>query len=363
MISNFDIVESVDKKIEQIRTKSLDLSFNELLDMYENKELIINPEYQRLFRWNDEKQSRFIESLILEMPIPPIFVIETELGEYELIDGLQRISTYLNFRGSLYLDKPPLTLEGCDIIEELNGQNYQTLPKTTQIKLKRNFIRVEVLRKESDKKLRYYMFKRLNTGGEILSEQEVRNCTIRLLDSEVNDFIAELSLNINFGNTIIKIKEEEIKKKFDQELILRYFSLKNNLDNYFTPFDEYLTNYLERVAKKQIIFDLEQERKNFEDTFEILNKIDGANTFSTLLQKDKPKENFVIYYFEGFTLGIQSHLLKLKTLKNYNDIKNIFDEIKINDSFSPYKTGSKSNIINRTNILKNKLDEYFDTVR
>ena len=95
-----NLIENIDSQIIKIRTKSLDVSFNELYDMYQNNELTISPDYQRLFRWEEEKQSRFVESLILEMPVPPIFVIETEDGVYELIDGLQRISSYLHFRAS-----------------------------------------------------------------------------------------------------------------------------------------------------------------------------------------------------------------------------------------------------------------------
>ena len=171
-----DIIQSIDNNMEKVRTKSLDLSFNELLDMYESEELIIDPDYQRLFRWDDEKQSRFIESLILEMPVPPIFVIETSDNVYELIDGLQRISSYLHFRGITIKDgykndNDFLKLEGCDIIKDINGLTYNDLPKPIQIKMKRNFIRVEVLRKQSDQMLRYHMFKRLNTGGENLSRQ------------------------------------------------------------------------------------------------------------------------------------------------------------------------------------------------
>ena len=100
-----ELIADVDSQIVNIRTKSLDVSFNELYDMYENEELIIAPDYQRLFRWEPEKQSRFIESLILEMPVPPIFVIETDNGIYELIDGLQRISSYLHFRGIKFGEK------------------------------------------------------------------------------------------------------------------------------------------------------------------------------------------------------------------------------------------------------------------
>ncbi|MEI3612493.1 DUF262 domain-containing protein [Pseudogracilibacillus sp. SO30301A] len=82
-VSPAELIQIVDSKIDLVKTRTLDLSFNELLDMYEDDELEISPEYQRLFRWSEEKQSRFIESLILEMPIPPIFVIEVKDGIYE----------------------------------------------------------------------------------------------------------------------------------------------------------------------------------------------------------------------------------------------------------------------------------------
>jgi len=115
-----NLIENVDSQIINIRTKSLDVSFNELYDMYTDGELVISPDYQRLFRWEEEKQSRFIESLILEMPVPPIFVIEVNDGIYELIDGLQRVSSYLHFRGEDLGEAAtePLILCGCDIIPE-----------------------------------------------------------------------------------------------------------------------------------------------------------------------------------------------------------------------------------------------------
>ena len=126
-----NLIQNVDSQIINIRTKSLDISFNELYDMYKNNELEISPDYQRLFRWGEEKQSRFIESLILEMPVPPIFVIETDDGIYELIDGLQRISSYLHFRGERLGETEDdfLVLNGCDIVNDLNGLIFDNLPK------------------------------------------------------------------------------------------------------------------------------------------------------------------------------------------------------------------------------------------
>ena len=156
------LIESVDGAITRVRTRAVDVSFNELFDMYKSKELVINPDFQRLFRWPESKQSQLIESLILELPVPSIYVIEVDDGVYELIDGLQRISSYFHFRGR-HPEFPQqedhfLVLQECDVLPDLNGQTYETLPQAIQIKLKRHFIRMEVLRRESDKRLRYHMF-------------------------------------------------------------------------------------------------------------------------------------------------------------------------------------------------------------
>ena len=101
-----DLLAAIDRERKNVHTQSLDLSFNELLDMSESKELDISPDYQRLFQWSEGARSRFIESLILEMPVPPVYVVEEEEGRYMLIDGLQRISSVLTFtrciRGSSF---------------------------------------------------------------------------------------------------------------------------------------------------------------------------------------------------------------------------------------------------------------------
>lgn len=103
------------------------------------------------------------------MPVPPIFVIETDEGIYELIDGLQRISSYLHFRGerfevededdSIEALEDFLRLQGCDIVPDLNGLTFNELPKALQIKIKRSFVRMEVIKKESETALKYHMFK------------------------------------------------------------------------------------------------------------------------------------------------------------------------------------------------------------
>ncbi|UUV35790.1 DUF262 domain-containing protein [Amycolatopsis roodepoortensis] len=313
-----DIIGEVDEKITAVRTSSIDFSFNELADMHASGELIIDPEFQRMFRWNEGAQSRFIESLLLELPIPPIFLIEREDRIYELIDGLQRLSSYLHFTSRLAPEGeplPPLELSDCDIIEKLNGYSYESLPRPLKIKLRRSYVRAEILRKESDPRLRYYMFKRLNTGGELLSQQEIRNATIRLLSNEFNSFMIDLSQNPDFVACTSIISTDARNRKFDQELVLRFFALKNDFLSYVHDVSEFLTDYMEKVSDPDdsTAFDFDSERAVFAKTFSILKKISDilnidSRIFGTIGRGNEPRSQFSVYHFEGLSLGLQSVL-------------------------------------------------------
>ncbi len=364
MLSNEMVIKAIDERAKSVKTKSLDISFNELLDMYNNQELIIDPDYQRMFRWSDEKQSMFIESLILEMPLPPIFVIEREEGNYELIDGLQRISTYLHFR---YKDidegirkdfssdriTEELSLTGCDIVKELNDYTFDDLPRAIQLKLKRNFIRMEVLRKETDTNLRYHMFKRLNTGGELLSNQEVRNCTIRLLGNSFNNFIIECSEYDYFKKSIANVREDYVVTKKDQELVLRYFALKNNLENYKKDLDFFLTDYMEKVTTGDMPFDYSKEKEVFEKTFKYIYDLNGKNAFSSVinLEDNKFKTDIIMYFYDSFTCGIAQCVDILET-KSVANMKKALNSLRKNKDFLKTRTGGKRNTEERIALVE-----------
>lgn len=314
------ILTEIESKIEKVHTQSLDLSFNELLNMFENEELDISPDYQRLFRWSEGARSRFIESLILEMPVPPIYVVETESGSYQLIDGLQRFSSYLHLRGELEakhmgVNKGEfLVLSDCDIIDSINGLTFNDLPMALKIKLKRSFVRVEVVRKGSDKKFKYHMFKRLNTGGEELTEQQIRNCTIRMLDPTFNDFIIKLSETADYSMCVSNLSDSQRYGSYDQELVLRYFALKNNKDGFKHDVADFMTEYMESVADGTVEFDYKENEVNFLKVFELFNKAHGDKIFGRLNnQSDKLQSNFGIYHFESLCIGIQCVIDKINT--------------------------------------------------
>ena len=285
-----DLISAIEDRVKQVHPQSLDISFNELLDMYKNSELNIRPEYQRLFQWSEGARSRFIESLLLRMPVPPIYVLEEDDGKYILIDGLQRISSYLHLRGELeakHIDPPVhkgnnLILTDCDIVEELNGKTFEDISTTLQIRLKRAFVRVEVIRKDSDPRLKYHMFKRLNTGGQILSHQQMRNCTIRLLDEKFNNFIIELSQEETFCRCIESVTQERTLSAFDQELVLRFFAMKNNLKNFKHDVASFLTKYMEMVSDPDdpLLFNYKIEKEVFLKTFTILDRTLGDLSFT-----------------------------------------------------------------------------------
>ena len=388
------IQQSIDAQIKEMKITSLDISFNELADMYKDGELIINPDYQRLFRWDIGKQSRFIESLLLEMPIPPIYVIEIEDGKYELIDGLQRISTYLCFRGNFKSEisdtidtsdadedddeiidehdyesygniQNNFRLEDCDIVKELNGLSFNELPTNLKIKAKRCFVRMEVLRKGINPTMKYHMFKRLNTGGEKLSAQEIRNCSIRLIDSRFIDFINDLTQNSDFKATIKSISKLKKQKKYAEELVLRYFATKNDSDTFSHHIDEFLTNYMEKVSIADVsekpVFDYEKEKDCFEKTFYYLNQALGSDIFRSYRIKTDNLSSFNVYIFETISYSFHNILPQLDSGEiQIDELKRRINNVKKSSDYKALTIGGGKNssgvMKNRCELMKNGLE-------
>lgn len=366
-----EIIAAIESKIQKAHTQSLDLSLNELLDMKKNGELDISPDYQRLFRWSEGARSRFIESLLLEMPVPPIYVVEEDDSTYVLIDGLQRISSYLHFRGELeapHLDPPvnigdELILSDCDIVEELNGKTFNSLPTALQIRLKRSFVRVEVVRKGSDPKFKYHMFKRLNTGGVLLTVQQMRNCTIRLLDPVFNDFIIEMAEgDDNFKQATQALTKEQMFSSFNHELVLRFFALKNYRDEFVHDVSDFLTDYMEGVTTGDIQFDYQENKDIFQKVFKVLNKSAGAKAFGYANKnRDKVTSSVGVYQYEAFTIGILSHLDEFDASNEQEmlELGEKIKSIKLSEDFISITTGggknSKGPLASRIEYIENNI--------
>ncbi|WP_156991137.1 DUF262 domain-containing protein [Caproicibacter fermentans] len=245
------LVDEITKTRNSLKTDKLDMSYGELMSMYEKEELIISPSFQRLFRWSSRQQTRFIESILLGIPIPAVFVAEGEFGKWEVVDGLQRISTVLSFFGELKTDKKGVnkwTLLAGNLIPKLEGYTIDTLPIQYVRNIKRSVCRVEVIKWDSQWDMRYELFSRLNTGGAVLTEQELRNCIFRNDLKEFYVFVENASSLKEF-NKLVGLSEKQKSELYDQELIVRFISLVNEWKNVNTSADQHMTHYMQNLVK------------------------------------------------------------------------------------------------------------------
>lgn len=216
--------------------------------MKDGRVLDITPKYQRRFRWQRKKQSLLIESLLLNIPMPSIFLYEKDLAEYEVMDGRQRLSTVFDFMK----EKGGFKLQGLEKLAFLNGKDYKSLPEKVQATLRRASFPVTIILSESDAtnklipRLRQLVFERLNTGGQILNSQEVRNC---IYDGAFNDMLVRVARSALFTKIWgIPPKEEnesthpsdKLKQNryfatmTDCEIVLRYFAFADT-ERYTVP--------------------------------------------------------------------------------------------------------------------------------
>lgn len=227
-LSSEEIYELVEKARNELTTETTRFSFGEIATYYDDKILNISPDFQRLYRWDEERKSQFIESILLRFPFPPIFVSEDKDGIWELVDGLQRITTVLSFMGKEVGDAPKgWKLDGCEMLSTLDGLSYQDLPIRLQNDIRRASVSVEILRpKTNSLSMKYKLFERLNTGGVPLEKQEVRNAIFR--DSKNNDrlntTLLELSKTEQFL-TITALPKNKVDQQFGADLVLRFFAL------------------------------------------------------------------------------------------------------------------------------------------
>jgi hypothetical protein len=299
----------------------------EIINLYKDEELIINPAFQRLFRWEISQKTRFIESLLLGIPVPPIFVFQTEEGVWELIDGLQRLSTVFEFVGILRDEEgdvvEPSVLEGTTFLPHLRDKRWEDsskkakdgIGKGQQIEIKRSRIRVEILKKESDPQAKYELFQRLNTGGSNLSEQEIRNCVAIMINPEFYKWLDDCADYEPFVDTTDQT-ETAVKKQANVELALRFFAYRNvkyekNLDVH-----EYLDAALIRMATDKN-FPGQKERDVFERTFDIISDALGDDAFKKW-DGSKFSGMFLQSTYEIMATGVSKNL---KTIEQMPEAK------------------------------------------
>lgn len=343
---------------KNIKTDSYDMSIGEILSLYHDGDLKLNPAFQRLYRWDQDHKVRFIESILIGIPIPQIFVAQKEDGKWDIVDGVQRISTLLQLVGELP-DYKPLILEGTDYLPSLDGMTWETMPNDAKRILKRARIGVNIILTENSIESQYELFQRLNTGGVSLESQEIRNCLIIMLNESYYEKINELKNYPAFKNCLT-ITEEKLKVEYHMELIVRYLIAKRNKVDYTTynPATEKLSHFLDHeiallIADKD--FDIDAEIKLFKKTFDFLERIIGENAFKKYNgEKDKFEGPFSNTSFEAVLVGIAENLDALKDKDVKSKIKDLYSEEK-------FKKSSERGVrvINRFRELNQFSREYF----
>ncbi|AFZ34813.1 protein of unknown function DUF262 [Stanieria cyanosphaera PCC 7437] len=334
--------EEIDKTRQEIRTDGYLMSIGEWISLYEKNEIDIHPDFQRFFRWSDHQKSTFIESILLGIPIPPIFVSQRDDGVWDVVDGVQRLSTIYEFVGLLNIgnrekDQFPVALQKTTYLPSLEGKKWDdpndkenSLTQAQRLLIKRAKIAVNIVEKESDEMVKYELFQRLNTGGAIATPQEVRNCILLMLNKDLYELMRALANYESFRNCIA-LSDRLYEEQYDMELVLRFILLfdrdQESIKKLGGDVSVFLTDEMRKIALNKEL-DYTHIKEGFTTTFDTLNNTLVDDSF----RRYKPDTNrflggFLLSAYEVIALGIGYHYKNLPPTDQISDrIKSIWSD-------------------------------------
>lgn len=224
-------------KDRKIITQPYDLVVESLIDQIKNGTLFLRPiserpAFQRKYVWSNKLASRLIESILLNVPIPPCYLSQNDEYELDVIDGQQRLYSIYRFIDNRF------KLTNLEILTELNGLQFHELPPTIQRQFKTHTLRLIAITNQSHAEIKFDVFQRLNTNTMPLNAQELRNCIYR---GSLNDLLKD-AVQYEPWLNIISRKEPD-KRMRDEELVLRFFAFSiHGVDNYRTPQKHWLND-------------------------------------------------------------------------------------------------------------------------
>lgn len=316
------LIEQIDKKRKEIKTDGYPMAISEWISMYESNELDIHPEFQRFYRWSLSQKTALIESILLGIPLPPIFVSQRSDGVWDVVDGLQRLSTIFQFLGILKdengISIDPLVLQETKYLPALKGIQWdngvdskKSLPKDLQLVIKRSKLHASIILKESDETAKYELFQRLNTGGTELSAQEVRNCLLVMINKPFFDWLKSLSKNEAFISTTA-LSDRPLEEAYDVELALRFVLLAqvDVLDiKSIGDVSGFITEKMVQLAGGNKVKRTPIARA-FKETFSILDNVLGDNAFKRFNpHKNKHEGGFLVSLYETIGLGVAFNII------------------------------------------------------
>jgi hypothetical protein len=238
-----ELEEASDKEdSEPVSSQPHDWTISTIRDKYERGHIDLQPHYQREYVWElrPELPSRLIESILLEIPIPPLYFVRLNSGKIEVVDGQQRLTTLIRFVTN------KLRLQKLQKLSSLNGKLFKDLSEQEQEKISDATIRSIVINAGKNLDLRYEIFERLNRGAMALNEQEIRNCAYRGLFC---DLLAELEQDANWRK--VKGGDTPEHRFIEREMILRFFAFANRIDHYVGNLKTFLNDYMGKHAPNE----------------------------------------------------------------------------------------------------------------
>ncbi|WP_339752759.1 DUF262 domain-containing protein [Algoriphagus aquimarinus] len=348
-------IENVDTKDLDVSNDDLfnitswgaDMSFRELINMYDDDELL-KPELQRKYVWEKPEASRFIESILLGLPIPSIFLAKTPDNNKLIIDGYQRIMTVYD-----YIKKGVFTKDGkafkltntAKINKRWRGKSYSELSENDQKKMKQTTIHAIIFEQkhptDNDSSL-FQIFERINTSGKVLKPQEIRNCVYQ---GKLNDLLFELNKDINwrklYGTDI------EDSRMLDLEFILRFFALGQkhirDLTKGQISLKIYLNEYMGEKAHNEEPF-IELKRKEFQNVVKFLYENIGSNAFRNLAADNTYQSRFNPTVFDSITIATNFAIAKLGEGITKSELKKKHKTLLADEKFKEYSTTRTTNI-------------------
>lgn len=293
------------------------------------KKTLYVPSYQREFVWNNEKQSRFIESVLLGVPLTPFLVSEDENHRLEIIDGSQRIRTLIAF----YEDR--LRVKKLDKLDMLKGAKYKDLPRRIQRYFENRDFKIIIV-DEANSEIKKDIFKRINTSSEKLSDSEIRKGSY---SGEFYNMVLELKKNEIFKG-ICPISDTKKKRGEYEELILRFFAYSDNYLEFKHDVAIFLNDYLD--TKNEESFDKTNYLNRFNEMITFVNK-----NFPIGFRKDETNQAIPRVRFEAIAVGVHLALQENPNLENPN-----MDWL-TSEGFRIQTTSDASNNPNR---LKNRIE-------
>jgi hypothetical protein len=350
-------------QMRQIVTQKLDIPISTLPAMLADN-IQINPDFQRRDRWDEERQSRLIESLLMNVPIPPVFLGEDDYGSYVVLDGRQRLTAIQSFLNNT------LALKGLLVWDDLNGLRFNDLVKRGLDKhLTRRFLSAIALLKESSLAIKYDVFDRLNTGGVKANEMEVRNAIFR---GPFTDALHSLSRHPEFCKAwdipVDKIEAQSnpiYQKMIDLSIVLRFFALSDP-EKMDTTFKDFLGEFMSErnklyLAEPSLAI---KDAKRFENA--VLNSITifGTNSFRNPSKMMKGPPSLPIA--EAIMIGLSNYEPSDITNEIAIDIKTDFAKLCNDPDFLKAissGTNGKGAIITRISKAKEMFSSHINKVK